>query len=94
MINLIKSAIRIIKSVASALILICLVIFMVNNRDVTTISLFPLPLEIDTKIFIIMILFFLFGMIFGILLCSQNLLIRIISNAKDRRKLKKLQKQV
>lgn len=92
--NLIKSILRIIRSLILAIFLICLVIFMVNNRDVVTIHLYPLPFEIETRIFLVMISVFVLGMIFGLLACSQNLIKRAIERFKDRNKIKKLEKQI
>jgi len=41
-----------------------------------------------------MIFFFLFGMLFGFLAFSENMINKSISNFQDRRKLKKLEKKV
>lgn len=92
--NLIRSILRIIRSVILSLFLICLVVFMVNNRDDITIHLYPLPFEVETKVFLMMILFFIFGMLFGLLACSQNIIKRIFTSYQDHRKIKKLEKQV
>jgi uncharacterized integral membrane protein len=89
----IKSLFRIIKLVIFLILLTCLVIFMVNNRQTVTIELFPLPFEIETKVFLVMILTFLLGTLFGFLLYSQSLIIKTISNIKDRRRIKKLEKK-
>jgi len=67
---------------------------MVNNRDAVTIHLHPLPFDIETRIFVVMIILFLCGLIFGLLACSQNIIKRIFSSLKDQNKIKKLEKQV
>jgi hypothetical protein len=67
---------------------------MVNNRETLTIHLFPLPFEIETKIFMVMISFFLFGMFFGMLACSKSIFTRSVKSFQDKRKIKKLEKQV
>jgi hypothetical protein len=41
-----------------------------------------------------MIFFFLFGMLFGFLAFSENMINKSISNFQDRRNLKKLEKKV
>lgn len=92
--NFIKSIFRIIKTTILTIFLICLVIFMVNNRDVINIHLHPLPFEIQTRMFMVMIIFFLFGLSFGLLACSQNILHRMVSSFQDRRKIKQLEKKV
>ncbi len=92
--NFIKSILRIIRTVILSLLLVCIVIFMVNNRDTVTIHLHPLPFDVETRIFVVMIIVFLLGLLFGILSCSQSLIKRIFTNLNDRRKLRKLEKQV
>lgn len=94
MINLLKSTIRTIKTLILAIILICLIIFMVNNRDAVTIHLYPLPFEVDTKIFMIMLAFFLLGILFGMLACSKSLLNSMFTGFKDKQKIKKLETQI
>lgn len=68
--------------------------FMVNNREIVKISFFPLPIEIETKAFVIMIWFFLLGLSFGIIACSQSLIKKSISGFKNKNKIKKLEKQL
>lgn len=67
---------------------------MVNNRDAVTIHLHPLPFDIETRIFVVMIVLFICGLIFGLLACSQNILGRIIAGFQDKNKIRKLEKQV
>ncbi len=90
--NFIKSIFRIICTVVFSLILICLVIFMVNNRDALTIHLAPLPFDIETRVFIVIIIAFLSGMIFGFIALSQNLISQMIKRARDKKKIGKLEK--
>ena len=94
MLNLIKSIIRIIKTVLASVVLVVLVIFMVNNREIITIHLSPLSYNIETRIFLVMIFFFLFGMLFGFLAFSEKMINKSINNFQDLRKLKKLEKKV
>ena len=94
MLNFLKSTIRIIRSAVLYVIVICLVIFMVNNRDDITIHFYPLPFDIDTRVFIVMLMFFVFGMLFGILACSANLIGSFFKNLRDRCKIKKLEKKI
>lgn len=92
--NFIKSIFRIIKTIILSLILVVLVIFMVVNRDNLTIHLFPLPFEIETKTFLVILTSFVFGMIFGFLLFSKKLIQGTVTGFKDKHKIKKLEKQV
>jgi uncharacterized integral membrane protein len=92
--NFLKSILRIIRTVILSLLLVCIVIFMVNNREAVTIHLYPLPFDVETRIFVVMIIVFLLGLLFGILSCSQSLIKRIFANLNDRRKIRKLEKQV
>lgn len=92
--NFIKSILHLIRYAILTTFLLTLVIFMVSNRGIATIKLYPLPFEIETRIFIVMLAFFLLGLIFGILLCSKNIMQRIFENFKSRRKIKKLEQQI
>jgi len=92
MLEIIKSTIRIIKSFAIFLLLICLVVFMIDNREIITINTYPLPFKIELRAFLVMILFFVLGMLFGFLVFSQKMISKSISNFKDRRRLQKLEK--
>lgn len=66
---------------------------MINNRDVITIHTHPFPFEIETRIFLLMLFFFLFGMLFGFLAFSKNMIEKSISNFKDRWKIYRLEKK-
>ena len=94
MINFAKSLFRLTKTFILSLLLICMVIFMVNDRDAITIHIHPLPFEIETRVFLIMLFFFLFGMLFGFLAFSKNMIEKSITNFKDRWKIRKLEKQM
>lgn len=67
---------------------------MVNNREFTTISFSPLPYNIETRVFLLMIFFFLLGMFFGFLAFSQNMLSNFVAGFKTKKHIKKLEKQV
>ena len=94
MLNFLKSTIRLIRAVVLYLILICLVTFMVNNRDEILVHFYPLPFEIETRVFLIMLIFFTCGMIFGILACWPNMVSGLFKSFQDRRKIKKLEKKI
>lgn len=93
MINFAKSLFKLTKTFILSLLLICMVIFMVNNRDVITIHTHPFAFEIETRIFLVMLFFFLFGMLFGFLAFSKNMIEKSISNFKDRWKIHRLEKK-
>ena len=94
MLNFIKSILRTIRTVIISLILICIVIFMVNNRDTIQVHFYPLPFDLETKTFLVIILFFILGMFFGILACTQNIISRRIKSFKDHHKINQLEKQI
>lgn len=94
MLRIIGSTIKIIKSVITFILLICLVIFMVNNHDNITINFYPLPFNIETQVFLAMLFFFILGVIFGFLAFSKNMFNKSFENLKDRLKIKKLEKQI
>lgn len=94
MLNFIKSLLRFTKTFILSLLLIALVIFMVNNRDIVLIHTDPLPFEIEARIFIIMLFFFLLGLLFGFLAFSKNMLEKSWANFRNRLKIRKLEKQI
>jgi uncharacterized integral membrane protein len=66
------------------------IIFFVNNRNFVTISLSPLGYEADIRLFILLILFFLFGVIFAhITNYCYNLRKKISDNCAKLLKIKK-----
>ncbi len=93
MFNFLKSIFGLAKTFILSLFLICLVIFMVNNRDVITIHTHPFPFEIEIRIFVLMLFFFLFGMLFGFLAFSKNMLEKSWSNFKDHWKIRGLERK-
>jgi hypothetical protein len=71
-----------------------MVIFMVDNRDIITIKMQPLPFEIETRVFMIMISCFVLGLICGIAACSPTIVQNFFRKISDREKIKKLEKQL
>lgn len=92
--SFLKSLFRILRSLILAIALICMVVFMVDNRDVITINMQPLPFEIQTRVFVIMISCFAFGLICGVLACSPTMIQSFFGKISDRHKIKKLEKQL
>ncbi|MBU6140293.1 MAG: DUF1049 domain-containing protein [Proteobacteria bacterium] len=92
--NTVKSILRTLRSTILLLLLICMVVFMVDNRDVITINTNPLPFEIQTRVFVVMIFCFVLGLIFGILSCSPTIIQNFFRRLRDRNKIKKLEKQL
>ncbi len=92
--NLLKSIFHLIRTIILTALLVCLVIFMINNRDIITIHLHPLPFDAETRVFLVMIIFFLLGLFFGLLACSKSIIKRLVEKFKDRKTIKKLEKQV
>ncbi|MDX2083503.1 MAG: hypothetical protein SFV53_05920 [Rickettsiales bacterium] len=93
MINFFKSILNFTKNLIILALLLGLIIFMVDNRDIVVIRTNPLPFEIETRVFVVMIFFFLLGTFFGFLAFSKTMLNKSFTNFKDKIKIKKLQKQ-
>lgn len=91
--NLIKSFFRILKSVILFAFLSIIVIFMVNNREIISLNLFPLPFVIETRIFVALIVIFLLGALFSFLVLSGNIMKISVKNLKNRHQIKKLQEK-
>lgn len=92
--NFIRSILRIIRSVILSLLLIGLVVFMVDNRELITISANPLPFEIQTRVFVVMVSCFILGLVFGVIACSPSITHNFFKHIVDRSKIKKLEKKV
>lgn len=88
MLRIIKSTFHATKSIIVGVILICIIAFMVNNREQITIHLFPLPFTIETRLFVVMTSCFLLGFSCGLLLLSRNIMRNAFLNWKNHRKLK------
>lgn len=65
---------------------------MISNREVITINFNPLPFSLEARIFVIVFLFFVMGMILGFFIFSSHMISKSIRHFKDQRKLAKLQK--
>jgi hypothetical protein len=92
--QIIKTIFNVIKSLILLFILICFVAFMVNNRDAITLSLAPLPFKIETRVFMILIIFFVSGALFSFAILSHDLLLKSLTNMRNNFKIKKLEKEV
>lgn len=65
------------------------VILAVNNRQIVAIDTFPLPYGYEARLFMVMIFFFLFGFLVGMVLYSKNFFDGRIVKKKIRRKRKR-----
>lgn len=84
-----------IKSILITLILVFVTIFMINNREVITINFNPIPIEsIETRLFVLMLFFYILGLITAILIYSNSLIKSTIRNLKQKRQINKLQQQI
>jgi uncharacterized membrane protein YciS (DUF1049 family) len=89
--NFFKSSFRVIKSVVTVLLIAIIVGFCLNNRQEIRVSFNPLPLEIETKLFLLILLIFLAGFCFGILVSSYSLARLKMSNFWTKRQLDKIE---
>ena len=90
-----KNLFNSIKSILVSLILVFVVIFMINNREIITINFNPLPFDsIETRLFVLMLFFYILGLITAILIYSNSLVKSAIHNLKQKRQINKLQQQI
>jgi hypothetical protein len=82
----IKNIFHIIKSIILLAFLACLVVFMVNNREAVVLHLAPMPFNIETRMFVVLLAIFLIGMLFGLLILSYARVGNSIRNFKNRLK--------
>ncbi len=92
MLNFIKSIFRITKLLLILILLSFLVSFMVSNREIISINFYPIPFTIEARIFVIVFLFFVSGMILGFFIFSSHMISKSIRHFKDHRKIVKLEK--
>jgi flagellar biosynthesis protein FlhB len=92
--SFIKSIFHLIKTIIFLLLLVGAIIFMVNNRDDAIIHLYPLPFEIQTKIFLVILISFILGIFFGFFLFSKKLVQKTFSNFISNHKIKKLEEKL
>ncbi|MDA0902383.1 MAG: lipopolysaccharide assembly protein LapA domain-containing protein [Proteobacteria bacterium] len=91
--KLIKSTFKYIRIITLALLLTIVVTFCINNDSLVILSLNPLPFEIQTKLFLLLILFFLIGVVVGFLTLSKRLVSSKMHSMISDRKLAKLEKE-
>ncbi len=90
-----KNLFNSIKSILVSLILVFVVIFMINNREIITINFNPLPFDsIETRLFVLMLFFYILGLITAILIYSNSLIKSTIRNLKQKRQINKLQQKI
>lgn len=65
---------KILKKIGFIFFIAFAILFMINNRDYIFIKLFPFPLEFESRIFVIMSVFFIFGYLTAMIIYSKNLL--------------------
>jgi uncharacterized integral membrane protein len=72
MLNFLKSIFRIARSLFVALILTLLIVFMVNNRELVNLNFYPLPTHIEMRVFLLAMICFVAGIVFGFLIFSSK----------------------
>lgn len=92
--SFIRSVLKISRSIILAAALICMVVFMVDNRDVIVINMQPLPFEVQTRVFVLMIFCFVMGLIFGLIFCSPVIIRNFFGKIANRHKIKNLENQL
>lgn len=65
---------KIFKKIGLIFFIAFVILFMVNNRDYIFIKLFPFPFEFESRIFVVISVFFIFGYLTAMIIYSKNLL--------------------
>ncbi len=90
-----KNILKSIKGIIVSSILILVIVFMINNREIIEVNFDPLPFEkIQTRIFFLILISYLLGLITAIIIYSSNMLKSAIRNIKQNHQIKKLKKQI
>lgn len=90
-----KNILKSIKGVIVSLILILVIVFMINNREIVEVTFEPLPFEkIQTRIFFLILISYLLGLITAIIIYSSNIIKSALRNIKQNHQIKKLKKQI
>lgn len=90
-----KKLFRSLKNLITCLLLVFVTIFMINNRQIVTIEFSPIPINtIETRLFVLMMLFYVAGLITAFLIYSNSLFKSFIKNLQQKRKIQKLEKQI
>ena len=90
-----KNILKSIKGIIVSLILILVIVFMINNREIVEVTFDPLPFEkIQTRIFFLILISYLLGLITAIIIYSSNMIKSALRNIKQSHQIKKLKKQI
>ena len=90
-----KNILKSIKGIIVSSILILVIVFMINNREIIEVNFDPLPFEkIQTRIFFLILISYLLGLITAIIIYSSNMLKSAIRNIKQNHQIKKLKQQI
>ncbi len=93
--KILKNILKSIKGIIISLILVLVIIFMINNREIVEVSFDPLPInKIQTRIFFLMLTFYLLGLLTAIMIYSNKMIKSTIRNIKQNHQIKKLKKQI
>jgi len=90
-----KNILKSIKGIIVSLILILVIVFMINNREIVEVNFDPLPFEkIQTRIFFLILISYLLGLITAIIIYSSKMIKSALRNIKQNHQIKKLKKQI
>jgi uncharacterized membrane protein YciS (DUF1049 family) len=90
----IRALIRISKSLIFIALVAIIIILAVSNPQTISISLNPLPYEIETKLFFMVAVLFLSGLIAGLLISSTSLIRTKVKNYSSQKQIKKLSRNI
>ena len=89
-----RKVFRIIDKIIFILITAIIVVFCLNNNQIAQISLYPLPFEVETRLFIIVLMSIFGGVLIGFACSSISLTKERLKNFVGRYKIKFLQRKV
>ena len=92
--NFIKKIFSIINKTIFILVVAIIMVFCLNNNQIVKTSLSPLPFEIETRLFIVILLCFFGGILVGFLCSSVSLTKERFKNFVSGWKIKLLKKKV
>jgi uncharacterized membrane protein YciS (DUF1049 family) len=85
---------RIIDRIIFILITAIIVVFCLNNNQIIQISLYPLPFEVQTRLFIIVLIAMSIGVVIGFFCSFASLIKERLKNFASKWRIKNLQKKV
>lgn len=94
MIKFIKSVSRAAKTTILFIFITAIITFCIANRQPIILSLYPFAFQMETRVFVLVIISIIIGIIIGGGFLSINSTRLVFANSLNKRKIKKLQKDL